>query len=186
MATQSKPLHTFDEYLTLERAAEYKSEFFAGEIYVMSGGTEPHARLSTRMTRLLGNGLENECRVYGSDLKLYIAAWDHGIYPDGMVICDEPVFWNGQQDVVTNPSLVVEVLSPSTARYDRVTKVPFYQSIPSLKQILVLAQDKIWVEHHQRQSETSWLITLYSSTQDTLNIRGVSIALQDIYRGILP
>jgi Uma2 family endonuclease len=98
----------------------------------MSGGTEPRARLAARIIGLLGLHLQH-CRIYDSNLKLYVEQFAKGVYPDAMAVCGEPKFWEGQRDVAVNPSLVMEVLSPSTENYDHGDKSSYYRSIPTIK-----------------------------------------------------
>jgi len=184
MASQPQQRFSFREYLELERSAASKSEFHDGQIYAMSGGTEPHSRLSARIVALLSLRL-NECRVYDSNLKLYIQQFDKGVYPDCMVLCGSPQFWNEQSDVILNPSLVVEVLSPSSERYDRGEKASYYRSIPSLKEILILSQDQVFAEHSVRQGDSTWTLVQHTSRNDLLRVLGVKLSLEEIYAGIL-
>lgn len=157
MATQPKHLYTFEEYLELERAAAFKSEFYAGEIYAMAGGTAIHSRLSARALVVLDRHLLN-CQIYDSNLKIHIEATKEGVYSDAMAICEEVQFWNGQSDVIVNPALVVEVLSPSTQKHDRGSKVNSYRTIPSLQHILVISQDRILVEHYGGRTKAGLLL----------------------------
>jgi Uma2 family endonuclease len=184
MATQPQQRFSFEQYLELERTANGKSEFHNGQIYGMSGGTEPHSRLSSRIGALLNLRL-SECRVYDSNLKLYIQQFDKCVYPDCMVLGGSPQFWNQQSDVILNPSLVVEVLSPSTERYDRGEKASYYRSIPSLQQILILSQDQAFAEHSVRQNDSTWTLIQYTNIGDRLQVLNIGISLQEIYAGIL-
>ncbi len=182
MATQPKPSYTVQEYLDLEREAEFKSEYWAGQIYAMSGGTSAHSRFSVRVTSLLTRYLPEQCFVYDSNMRLYVESFDTSIYPDGMAICGEEQFWNGQKDLVTNPFLVVEVLSSSTAKYDRTTKSDYYRSIPSLQHSLLISQDRVSVEWFARQDDRTWTATNYSKESDVLPFQ---IPVAEIYKRIL-
>ncbi len=184
MATQPQQRFSFEQYLKLERTANGKSEFHNGQIYAMSGGTEPHSRLSARIVALLSLRLP-DCRVYDSNLKLYIEQFDRGVYPDCMALCGTPQFWNAQADVILNPSLVVEVLSPSTERYDRGEKASYYRSISSLGQILIVSQDQVFAEHSIRQNDSTWTLVQYTGTSDRIPILNIEISLGEIYSGIL-
>ena len=184
MATQPQVRFSFLEYLDLERSADYKSEFHNGQIHAMSGGTEPHSRLSSRIGALLNLRL-SDCRVYDSNLKLYIEQFDKGVYPDCMVLCGLPHFWNGQSDVILNPSLVVEVFSPSSERYDRGEKASYYRSIPSLQEILIISQDQVFVERSKRQGDSTWTLVQYTSRHDRIPVLNSELTLQEIYAGML-
>ncbi len=187
MATESIPPFTLEQYLTLERKAEGKSEYHSGEIYGMSGGTETHARLSFRMAHLLELYLKGKCRVYGSDLKIYLEKQDRCVYPDAMTLCDEPEFLDKRKDVVKNPALVVEVLSPSSESYDKAGKSVYYRDLPSLQDCLLIAQDRVYVEHSSRQVNGTWILAQYASLEHTVTLPGVSISIpvSEIYTGIL-
>ena len=185
MATSPKHLYTYDEYLELEGKADYKSEFHAGEIYAMSGGTPMHARLSARIAGLLDRALP-ACQVYDSNLKLYIERVNEGVYPDCMVICGEVEFWKNRKDVIVNPTLVVEVLSPSTEQYDQGVKSVYYRSVPSLRHILLVSQDKILIDHFVRQDDRTWIVTRHNARPDVIPVLGSELILEEIYRNILP
>ncbi len=181
MATQPRHHYTFGEYLELERTASYRSEFRAGEIHGMAGDTETHSLLSSRMIVLLTQKFP-DCCVYDGNLRLYIEQYDESTYADAMVICGNRQFWNGQKDVVTNPTIVVEVLSPSTEKYDRTTKSGYYRSIPSLRYIVLVSQDSVSVELSTRLDGETWTSKRYSSLSDTLPL---DLRVSEIYEGIL-
>src|SRR5947209_1452139 len=108
------------EYLAIERAAEYKSEFFAGELFAMAGASPAHVLITSNVNRELGTQLRNcPCRVYSSDLRVKVSATGLYTYPDVAVVCGEQQFDDEHRDSLLNPTLVVEVLSPSTEAYDR-------------------------------------------------------------------
>ncbi len=184
MATVPQQSHSFEEYLNLEASADYKSEFHAGEILAMSGGTLTHSRLSSRMNFVLASHLVG-CQIFDSNLNVRIEAYDKGVYPDCMVICGEPQFWKARQDAIVNPTVVVEVLSPSTEDYDRGNKSHYYRSLPSLQHILLISADLILVEHLVRQSGNAWTITSYLHRTDRLMLLGSEIILEEIYKDIL-
>ncbi len=174
--------YTFAEYLDLEHQSDTPHEFHAGEIFAMSGGTEVHSRLSARMAVLLDR-LFPMCRVYDSKLKLYVETWNRGLYPDAMLLCGEPIFWNDQTDVILNPTLVVEVLSSSRHTYDRGPKSEFYRAVPSIKHILLISQWAASVEYFERH-DNGWTITPHVGSE-TISVLGSQLQLADIYAGIL-
>jgi Uma2 family endonuclease len=187
MATQPKRLLTLEEYLDQERAAEHRSQFYAGATYAMAGGTEPHARLAAQMTFLLRLKLQDRCRVYGGDLNVYLEKQDQCVYADAMVVCGEPQFWGKRKDVIVNPTLVVEVLSPSTEAYDKSDKATYYRGLASLQHCLLVAQDKIFIEHSARQESGAWMVSQQEDRESVLvlNALGISITAEEIYRSIL-
>ena len=187
MAIQPTHRFTLEEYLDRERTADHRSEFYAGAIYAMAGGTERHARLAAQIAFLLRLKLEDRCRVYGSDLNVYLEKEDQCVYADAMVICGAPQFWAKRNDVVLNPTLVVEVLSPSTEAYDKSDKATYYRGLPSLQHCLLVAQDKMFIEHSARRAGGDWVIRLHEEPASivTLDTLGISLTLEEIYRSIL-
>jgi Uma2 family endonuclease len=125
-----------------------------------------------------------KCEVYGTNLNLYIPDLDQCVYPDGMLICGQPEAGNDRDDIVANPTLVVEVPPPSTKPFDRVTKVPSYRQVASLKPILVLSQDRVSVEHHERINEKTWHMTEYGGGEQ-IEVMGAALMVSEIYKGIL-
>ena len=183
MATLPERLYTLEEYLDLELLAEEKHEFHAGRIYAMSGGSEPHSRLIVRVASLFSLKLER-CRVYDSNLKIYIEQFDRAVYPDCSVLCGEPQFWNRNKYVILNPHLVVEVLSPSTEKYDRSDKSFYYRSIPSLQHLVLVSQDQVYVDHLIREAD-GWKVCQFTDRDDVISALGADIQVGEIYRGIL-
>ena len=188
MASAPLTRFSFEEYLRLEEVSEHKNEFDSGQIYAMAGGTEVHANLCSEMVFLLRSYLGVRCRVYGSDLKVYSTSHDQCVYPDAMVICGPPEFYKNRTDIVTNPTLLVEVLSPSTELYDRHGKSALYRTIPSVRECLLVAQDHIHVMHLSRQTDDTWTLTDLNAPEAIADLRtvGISIPLSEIYRGMLP
>jgi Uma2 family endonuclease len=187
MATRPKRLFTLEEYLDRERSADHRSEYYAGAIFAMAGGTERHARLAAQIAFLLRLKLQDHCRVYGGDLNIYLEKQDQCVYADAMVLCGEPQFWGNRRDVIVNPTLVVEVLSPSTEAYDKSHKATYYRSLASLEHCLLVAQDKIFIEHSERREGGVWAVSQLEERKSVvvLNALGISITVEEIYRNIL-
>lgn len=172
-----------EEYLSLERRAEFKSEYFDGVVYAMAGGSERHNLIAANVIIALGTQLRDRpCRVYTSDLKVRVPNSKRFFYPDVSVICGETRFADEVKDVILNPVLVVEVLSESTEAFDRGKKFSSYQQIESLREYLLVAQDEFVVEHYLRQ-EDGWLYTKASGLEAGLVLPALDcrIALSDIY-----
>lgn len=147
---------TFADYLEAEQSSDVKHEWFNGSVYAMSRGTPEHARLSARIVRLIGNELPADCEVYSSDMMLYVAEVKLSTYADGSVVCGEletiTVKRHGKSlgEGVTNPIVIVEVLSDSTERYDREEKFSYYRTLPSLKEYVLVSQDERVIEVFRR------------------------------------
>jgi Uma2 family endonuclease len=170
---------SFDDWLAIERTiTDQRSEYIAGEVFAMAGGTEEHNLIVANMVRELGNQLkERPCRVYPSDMKVHIAAADVGTYPDVMVICGERRFHDGRRDVVTNPTLIVEVLSDFTEAYDRGDKFRHYRSIESLQAYLLLSQYQMQAELFLRQPDGTWSLSSYQDPSESIPLRVVEAEL---------
>ena len=135
MSVRTKPFITPEEYLERERAAEFKSEYYNGEIFAMSGGSRNHVLIAGNCQMALRSALKDKgCLVFQSDLRVHIPSNDLYTYPDVVVVCGEEQYLDNQKDTLVNPVLVVEVLSPSTESYDRGQKFEFYRSIASLQE----------------------------------------------------
>ncbi|MEO6393775.1 MAG: Uma2 family endonuclease [Pyrinomonadaceae bacterium] len=166
-----------------ERDAQVRHEYVDGQVYAMSGSTARHNRIAgnifSRFHSHLVNGL---CEAFISDVKLLVAP-NIFYYPDVMVPCDPP---GGDPYFKTDPVLIVEVLSPSTARTDRHEKLAAYLGIGSLQEYLVVAQDQSRIELHRRTGEGGWLTELYQQPEEqiALNSIGLSLSVADIYRNV--
>ncbi|HSO83197.1 Uma2 family endonuclease [Thiocapsa sp.] len=185
MSVAPQPHLSFDDWLAIERTAtDQRSEYIAGEVFAMAGGTEEHNLIVANMVRELGNQLkERPCRVYPSDMKVHIAAADVGTYPDVMVICGEREFYEGRRDMVTNPTLIVEVLSDSSEAYDRGDKFRHYRSLRSLQAYLLLSQYRMQAELFLRQPDGTWSLSSYQDPSDSIPLRVVEaeLSLAEVY-----
>lgn len=173
-----------EEYLTIERQAEYKSEYVDGVMYAVAGGSERHNLIAANIIISIGVQLRNyHCRVYPSDLKVRVPNSKRFFYPDVSVVCGETRFADDERDVILNPILIVEVLSESTAAYDRGKKFLSYQQIDSLQEYLLVSQDEVIVEHYVRQNNDTWIYTKAIGLDETIVIPSIEceIALRDIY-----
>jgi Uma2 family endonuclease len=177
---------TEEEYLQIERLAETKSEYHDGRMYAMSGGTYNHSALSTRMCVLLDRGLPQGCRTLNSDMRIKVAPRRMYTYADALVICGEPQFAGDQKDIILNPLLIVEVLSPSTESYDRGKKFELYRTIPSFREYLLIAQDERHIEHYSKQDAERWLFQEYRSGIVTIpSLQQLQIGLDELYDSVV-
>lgn len=185
MAVQTKNYITPEEYLTAERAAEFKSEYYQGEVFAMSGASYNHNVIAANLLGLLFSLRKNGCRAFGSDLRLHIPLNNLFTYPDVTIICGKPAFLGQQQDTILNPSILFEILSPSTETYDRDKKFMPYRSIPSLQEYILIDSQHQLIEKYTRNSDNHWVLTDYQHTEDNILLTSISFKLSvaDIYSG---
>jgi Uma2 family endonuclease len=163
MSAQPRPRITPEEYLELDRAAEYRSEYYNGEMFAMAGGTNNHALLiGATYAAIRPVARARGCRVYVSEMRLRVQSGRLHAYPDVMVICGNPVFIDTRDDTVTNPVLIVEVLSKSTEALDRGLKSTQYRTIETLREYVIVSQWEPRVEVFRRRSAQEWLMTEYA------------------------
>jgi Uma2 family endonuclease len=175
---ETSPPLTEAEYLALERAAEFKSEFYQGEMFAMSGGTLQHSLIATNLAREFGNRLRNsKCVPYNTDLRVKVEATGLYTYPDLSVICGPPRFVEGTDDTVVNPTVLVEVLSDSTEAYDRGRKFEQYRHIPTLQEYLLVSQKEPRIEQFIRQADGGWLLNEAAGMEKSLEVPSVGIAV---------
>ncbi|MDZ7878927.1 MAG: Uma2 family endonuclease [Saprospiraceae bacterium] len=183
-------IYTFVEYLRREEKAVGKHEFYSGKIIKMAGGTYNHSKISANALTTLKiavRPLPKKFSVHTGDLKIYIEPSDIGVYPDALVICEQPEFWNNRLDVIVNPLLIVEVLSPSTQIFDRIGKFDLYKSLPSFQEYVLINADKPSVETRFREEPDLWRIKTEDNMAHSIPLRslGVTISLADIYEDIV-
>ena len=184
MSAQPLPYYTMEQYAALEDEAEYKSEFIAGRIYAMSGGTPKHSLIAGNIIRELGNLLKRgPCQVYTSDLRIGIMPIDVETYPDVTIVCGEPHVNPFDKNSIINPSVIFEVLSPSTERYDRGEKWARYRRLDSLEEYILVSQDKPEVEQYIRQDSGLWSYKAVEGLDaaSVLTVLGAVLPLAEIY-----
>ncbi len=185
IANRRQRLFTEEEYLSLEDEALEKSEFFQGRIYAMSGGSSNHSIISVNATIAFGTALRNRpCIVYNSDFRVRVSQSNLYTYPDLSIACENPLlyFFKNTQTLM-NPTLILEVLSPSTEKYDQTAKFESYKLIPTLTDYLLVAQDRAKVEHFVRQDDDSWTCTVSEGLDATVKIDSLEceLPLSEIY-----
>lgn len=168
---------TFPEYLQLEAISPSKHEYLDGAVFAMAGGTPEHAAMAARLARYIGNALEGRpCNVYTSDLRVRVPATGLTTYPDLTVICGKLESDPQDANTATNPLLLVEVLSDSTAAYDRGEKLAHYQRLPSLREVLFVAHDQQQLELWRREPDNSWSLHV-ARGQDTLTLASIAAGI---------
>lgn len=178
MSTHPTPFLSPEEYLEIERAAERKSEYYQGEMFMMAGASPRHAWIVTNLVGELRQQLKGRsCRVSSNDLRLRVSSTGLYTYPDVMVVCGEPRYAEDQKDTLLNPVVIIEVLSESTRDYDRGRKFQHYRTLPSLREYLTVAQDTPHVEHWTRQEENSGLLAEFGDLSQSIQLPSIECAL---------
>jgi Uma2 family endonuclease len=178
MSTVPKPFITPDEYLHRERKAEYRSEYFRGEMFAMAGASANHNLIVGNCIQTLGQQLKKKpCRVYPSDLKLRIQATGLYTYPDLSVVCGEPQLESEGGDVLLNPVVLIEVLSDSTEAYDRGKKFEHYRTIPTLKHYVLIAQDRHSIDCFTRREDGTWVLASCQELDENVELDAIECRL---------
>jgi Uma2 family endonuclease len=173
---------TASEYAEWERKQTQRHEFYAGEVFSQAGGSRTHSQIGTNVARVLGNLLVGkDCIAHGSDMRILVEASGYQAYPDVSVVC--PPIEGSSDEVISNPVLLVEVLSPATADFDRGGKFGHYRQIPALKEYLIFWQDEARVEQHTRTSEGLWLLREVTGIAAAIHLTSIDqpLALKDVY-----
>jgi Uma2 family endonuclease len=184
MAMHAERYYSPEEYLALERVDKYKNEYLAGRIYAMSGGTPTHAAIAMNVGGEIRTQLKgSECRVFSSDLKVRSGASTLFAYPDVTVVCGNLEYHDSKADVITNPVVIVEVLSDSTEAFDRGDKFINYRQIESLADYLLVSQTGCLVEHYTKLPDGKWILNPVSGLESEIEIRsiGCTLRLSEIY-----
>ena len=180
---------SLEEYLKREAKSVEKHEYQNGKIVRMPYARGPHNEISANMVGALKNavkGLSKKYRVFSSDQKIYFPELNHGSYADALAIAEKPEYWQGNDLLLINPLVVVEVLSDSTESYDRQGKFAKYKTLPSFREYVLVKQDKCYVETWFRQEPGLWRETIVTDLADTITLHsiGCTISLADIYENI--
>ncbi len=187
MSADPKKLLTAQEYLAQERLAEFRSEYYRGEVFAMARTNLVHALVKSNLAYSCGSQLkDDQGRVLTSDLRVKIDATGLYTYPDIIIICDKPQLEDAERDTLLNPRALVEVLSDSTEKYDRGVKFAHYRQIPSLKEYILVAQDRMLMERYVRQPDESWLLTVFTDANRPFEFVSVPVRvpLAEVYRGV--
>lgn len=179
MSTQAVPFLTPAQYLEIERAADFRSEYLAGAMYAMAGASVNHGRIVGNTFVLVHQQLQGrECEAAILDTRLAVRQHDLITYPDIFVRCGQDQYLDDRRDTLADATLIIEVLSVSTKNYDRREKFFFYRSLPSFREYLLIAQDRVMVEHHTRQQDGAWLMREYTSLSDEIELTSIECRLK--------
>jgi Uma2 family endonuclease len=181
-------LYSVEEYLSLENLNLEKHEYYRGQIYQMSGGSPEHSLIISNVNFALKTGLKGKsCRVFSSEVLIRVQHQNHYSYADTSVVCSRPEYEQiGNNRMLTNPQLLVEVLSPSTENYDRGTKFQLYKNIPTFRDYLLVDSRKIYVQHYQKIDSNTWQEKTYKDPDNVITIEnlGFEITVSELYEGV--
>lgn len=187
MSAVPKTKLTPAEYLAIERKAEFKSEYYRGEMFAMAGARFPHNATKDNLIAALGGQFrDGPCRTLSSDQRVNIPATTLYTYPDIVIICEPPVFEDAMMDTLLNPQVIVEILSDSTESYDRGAKASQYKQITSLREFVIVGLRTPVIERHIRQDDGSWNVKEFAGLDAVLQFASVSarVPLSEVYRGV--
>ena len=178
---------TPEEYLTWERKQPFKNEYHNGQIIAMSGASRAHNRITLDIATQLNSLLmESECEVFASEMRVRTSPEGSYFYPDVIVVCGEPRFGDDTFDTLLNPVVVVEVLFPSTAAFDRGEKFEHYKQLVSLQEYILISQDSVRVEHYRCEG-AQWTHNRFQHLEDMLSLASIEceVPLRAIYRRVM-
>ena len=187
MALPARKFYTPAEYLALEEAAESKSEYHNGEIYAMTGTSVNHNRIAGNVFAALHRALNRgPCEVFNNDMRLLAKSKELYTHPDVSVVCGKIEFAQGRNDMITNPIVIVEVLSSATKNYDRGRKFDLYRAIKTLQDDVLIDQQRARIEYFQRLADGTWALEEYEGLEGKLHLRSIAVDLRirDIYQRV--
>jgi Uma2 family endonuclease len=188
MSSQPRTLLTPEAYLAFDRGAEYRSEYFEGEVVAMTGASRKHNLIVASLTRELTQQLKGKpCELYPNDMRVRVPSSRLYTYPDVVIVCGEPRFEDEYVDTLLNPTLIIEVLSESTESYDRGKKFGYYRTVESLVEYLLIAQDEHKIEQYVKQTDGRWLLSEASSLKASVELESIQcvLALKEVYDRVL-
>ncbi len=187
MQIAERQYYTPEQYLELEAAADYKSEYIDGQIIPVPGVTTNHNRLAGNFSAYLNFAFrQQDCEVFVGDVRLWIPKRRIYTYPDVMIVAGEPVYFNKRTDIILNPQVIVEVLSKSTKGYDREDKFAAYRTIETFREYLLIDQTRIRVEQYSKTGNKRWELCEYDEEDEAIALTSVSfqISLSDLYNKV--
>ncbi len=182
-----KRYYTVAEYLAQEEAADYRSEYYQGEIFAMAGESLNHNRVSIDLCAKLNQTIRRHgCEPFAENVRVRAEAVNLFAYPDVVVICGAPQLYQNREDTVTNPLLIIEVLSKSTKSYDRGDKFNFYRTLPTVKEYVLIEQYHMHVEQFSLSTAGVWLTAEYRAAEDVLKFSSIDfqITLKALYERV--
>lgn len=178
MVANPQKYYSPEEYLALEETAEYRSEYYRGEIFAMSGGSANHNRICGNLYLALREMLEDKpCEAFITDMRLHVRKNSLYTYPDVMVVCGRIAYINGRTDTITNPVVIIEVLSESTQAYDRGAKFELYRAIETLQDYVLVDQARVHVEYFHRLEDSRWLLAEFNELEAVLRLEAIAVEI---------
>lgn len=188
MAAPLSKYYSVEEYLVIERESPERHEYYKGEIFAMSGASYEHNLIENNIRLDIGNFLKGkECRSFGSNLRVSIKANSLYTYPDVLIICGQAVFLDNEFDTILNPTVIFEILSSSTANYDKGLKFTLYREIPSLKEYILVDSKKVHVEQYVKNPNASWTLQDYKNLTDRFVLQAIQmdVLVADWYESVI-
>lgn len=176
-----------EDYLAIERESKEKHEYFEGQIYAMAGASNEHNDITYNINRIVAPFLHGKgCKLYGSDFRVHIPANTLYTYPDFTIVCGKAETTDIYTDNLTNPTVIIEILSASTKDYDRGSKFMLYRSINSLKEYILIDSTRISVELYSKQEDGKWLLSEFKQLTESFIIATIDVTLQlkDVYEDV--
>lgn len=188
MAFKAKKQKRFtpEEYLALEENAEFRSEFDDGEIVAMAGTSVNHFRIVKNIERILDSKTKESCEAFSTEIKVRVEDLQKFYYPDVFIVCGNPVFYEKRDDTIVNPVLIVEVLSKGTEAKDRGEKMLAYRTLESLREYVLVSQDKAIVEQYTKDKKGNWIHKATIGLKSKVNFESIEVelSLDEIYQRI--
>jgi Uma2 family endonuclease len=186
MSSLPQTAYSPEEYLTLERKSESRSEYVNGHVFAMSGESREHNLIAGNVFAAIHSQFRGrDCEAYMGDMRVKVRYTGMYTYPDVVAVCDGPQFEDNHVDTLTNPTVIIEVLSPSTEAYDRGEKFAHYRRLESLHDYVLIAQDRVLIEHFARHGDTGdqWVLTEISDLDGTLQLASIGcvLSLREVY-----
>lgn len=187
MVAKPQKFYSPEEYLALEEMAEYRSEYYRGEIFAMSGGSANHNRIAKNVVVALDAALAGKpCETFITDMRLLVKKNGLYTYPDVMIVCGRLHFAKGRTDTLTNPIVIIEVLSESTQAYDRGAKFELYRALETLQDYVLIDQSRVYVEYFHKLDDGRWLLAEFHEPDGILLLEavGVELPLSQVYQRV--
>lgn len=178
---------TEEEYLKAEEKSLTKNEYYKGEIFAMAGASISHNRITRNTQTEIDIFLRDKsCEIFPSDLRIQVEANSLFTYPDLSIVCTDLEFYKKRKDTIRNPTVLIEVLSPSTQNYDRGEKFALYRDLPSLKEYILISSTKILIEKYTKQSDNEWIFTEFKKPTDQFEIESIGflVTVEALYRKV--
>lgn len=188
MPVAVRKYYSEEDFLILERMSKIRNEYYRGEIFAMSGASYQHNQIASALIGDIVAHLKGkECNIFGSDLRVHTLLKSFYTYPDAVIICGEPVFVDNEFDTIINPSVLFEILSPSTEEYDRTVKFEFYKNLTTLQQYVLIDSQKILIEVFTKQQDNSWLSQKYENPEHEWVLASINYKskIKQVYEGVV-